>query len=118
MNGKSLRFLVLLLACHGGVMAANMTFLDNSPMSRFNEQDNKMLRAAFQKAMNEGDDGATVEWKNEKTTSGGTITPIESFERKGAKCRKAKVTTEHKLLKGEGLYSFCKSSQGTWKLAQ
>jgi surface antigen len=68
--------------------------------------------------MDEGADGATVEWKNEKTTSGGSITPIESFERKGAKCRTARLTTEHKLLKGEGQYSFCKTAKGTWALVK
>ena len=109
---------MLLLACNGGAMAANMSFLDNTPISRFNDQDNKMLQAAFRKAMDEGDNGATVEWKNEKTTSGGTITPLESFERQGAQCRKARVTTEHKLLKGEGQYNFCKNPKGTWKLVQ
>ena len=118
MNRKPLQLLMLLLMCQGGAMAANMGFLDNTPISRFNDQDNKMLQAAFQKAMNESEDGTTVEWKNEKTTSGGTFTPIESFERQGAKCRKAKVTTEHKLLKGEGQYNFCKNSKGAWKLAQ
>ena len=118
MSRKPLQILMLLLACQGGAMAANMTFLDKTPMSRFNDEDNKMLQAAFRKAMNDGEDGTTVEWKNEKTTSGGTITPTESFERKGAKCRKAKVTTVHKMLKGEGEYSFCKNPNGTWSLVQ
>ena len=99
-------------------MAANMSFLDKTPISRFNDQDNKMLQAAFQKAMNDSEDGTTVEWKNEKTNSGGTITPVSTFERKGAKCRKTKVTTEHKLLKGEGEYNFCKNSKGTWSMVQ
>jgi surface antigen len=118
MNRKSVQALVLLLACQGGAMAANMGFLSKTPMSRFNDQDNKMLQAAFQKAMNDSADGTTVEWKNDNTTSGGTITPIESFERQGAKCRKTKVTTEHKLLKNEGEYSFCKTSSGAWKMVQ
>ena len=117
MSRRSFQFLVLLVACQGA-MAANMAFLDNTPISRFNDQDNKMLQAAFQKAMNDSEDGTTVEWKNEKTTSGGTITPIESFERQGAKCRKAKVTTEYKLLRGEGQYNFCKNAKGAWKLVQ
>jgi surface antigen len=119
MRNRILWLCVLAVACHAGAaMAVNMRFLRNTPMARFNEQDNKLLQAAFVKAMNEGADGSPVEWRNDRTGAGGTITPIESFEREGAKCRKAQFTTYYKTLKGGGDYSFCKNAKGTWQLVQ
>ena len=119
MRNRYVSLCVLAVACHvGAAMAINLRFLRNTPISRFNEQDNQLLQAAFVKAMNEEPDGSQVEWRNDRTGAGGTITPTGSFERQGAKCRKAQFTTYYKTLNGGGEYSFCQNAQGTWQLVQ
>lgn len=117
---RETRFLcaLTLLTSVGVAMATNMGFLRNSPMSRFNSRDHELLQAAFLKAMNDEPEGSTVTWANDRTGAGGTVTPIESFERAGARCRKATFTTKVQSLTGGGEYSFCKTAKGNWQLVQ
>jgi surface antigen len=119
MNLKFRDLCLVVLAWQAGTaMASNLRFLDDTPVSRFNQQDMRLLQDSLDKAMNEAADGTTVEWANDKTGAGGTITPNGRFERTGTECRKARLTTRFKTLKGGGEYNFCKGSQGQWQMVQ
>jgi surface antigen len=110
---------LLLLALVGpadAVLALNTNFLRTSPVSRFNSKDLALMQVAFTQAMDKEADGMGVDWANEQTRSGGTVTPQQSFERDGRKCRVASIATWHRHMRAEGIYSFCRDPQGDWRL--
>jgi surface antigen len=109
-----------LLFWQSSVMAANgnLRFMDDTPISHFNDRDIQMLQETIDKALNEAPDGTTVNWANKSTGASGTITPKGRFERAGSECRKARATTKYKTLTGGGEFNFCKSAEGNWQLVQ
>jgi surface antigen len=87
--------------------AQNVGFLKDSVLSRFNKDDIAMFDQALRKALEEGKDGVPVVWKNDKTGSGGTITP--SPDPKARKdCRTATVVNYHRSSRGETTYAVCR----------
>jgi surface antigen len=111
----------LLLGCvlwAGSAHAQYLNTLANSPMSHFNDADNKLFMANLDKALAQGADGVTLTWKNERTPAAGSVTPQKSFESKGMKCRELLIANSYKTLKGEGVHTFCQNSAGKWKLVQ
>jgi surface antigen len=119
MRHRHLRNALLVLALAGqagAVFALNTNFLRTSPVSRFNSKDLALMQVAFTQAMDAGADGVGVDWANERTRSGGTVTPQQSFERDGRKCRSASISTWHRNVRAEGVYSFCRDPQGDWRL--
>jgi surface antigen len=108
----------LLLAAHaGGALAVNTGFLRSTPAARFNADDFDKLRAAFVKAMDDGENAATVEWRNPATGSSGAITPHDRFERDGRVCRHATVQIAHRRRQVERGQLFCRGEDGQgWQL--
>jgi surface antigen len=102
------------LAVVASANAVNMTFLKDTPMTRFNAEDYKILKSAVEKTLNEGADGASVDWRNEKTSAEGTITPIKSYEASGAKCRDVRIANRYAGLNNEGTYTFCRTADKPW----
>jgi len=116
------RLSCFLLACSGLIavpaQAYDLQFLVNTPYAHFTKGDKKMLMQNIDKALDEGKEGSTLEWKNEPSGAAGTITPEKSFERNGRKCRTLRIHNTYKTLKGEGNYDFCQDQNGKWQLAQ
>jgi surface antigen len=102
----------------GAVHAQSLNMLATSPISRFNATDNKLFRAAIDKALAEGSDGAPVAWKNEATPAEGVVTPQRSFVANGMKCRELLIANSYRTLRGEAVHTFCQTSNGKWKLQQ
>lgn len=101
--------------------AAQAQFLDTlatSPMSRFNDADNQLFMATVNKALTDGTDGETLNWKNERTPAAGSVTMQKAYVSKGMPCRDLLIANSYKTLKGEGVHTFCKDSAGKWKLVQ
>ena len=92
--------------------------LADTPVSRFNDTDNKLMMATVNKALKEGVDGTPIEWKNEKTPAAGVVTPEKTYQAGGQPCRDLRVANSYKSLKGEGIYQFCKNASGQWKLVR
>ena len=107
---------LLLIGLAGNALAVNTRFLRSTPAARFNAQDFAMLQAAFDKAMDDGASGVTVEWQNPATGSAGAITPHDRFERDGRSCRRATVATSHRQRHSEGGHVFCKGVDAGWQL--
>lgn len=87
-----------------------------SPISRFNADDNRLLLAAIDKALTENADGATLEWKSEKTPARGSVTPRRSFEADRMACRDLLITTEYRSRNAQSVHTFCRDAGGAWKL--
>lgn len=109
----------LLAAAAGFASAAHATsdllFLKNSPASKFSAADFKMLRGSIDKALAGAPDGGAIDWKNESSGASGTVTPA-GVDSRSAKCRNLRIANAYKLMKDEGVYTFCPSGNGQWKL--
>jgi surface antigen len=89
--------------------------LKNSPASKFNQADFKMLRSAIDQSLAGAPEGTPVDWKNDKTGAAGTVTP-SGVDGSATNCRRLRIANTYKLMKDDGVYVFCKGSTGKWKL--
>ena len=105
----------ILPAAHA--QSGNLLFLKNSPAAQFNAADFKLMRANVEKALAGPPEGPPLEWKNEKTGAAGTVTPAGADEAAAPKkCRKLRIANSYKLIKDEGVYTFCVGNTGKWAL--
>ena len=107
--------LAALVGAPAAFATSDLLFLKNSPASKFNSADFKMLRGAIDKSLAGAPHGAANEGKNEQTGASGTVTP-DGLDSTSAKCRKLRIANAYKFMKDEGVYTFCKGSTGQWKL--
>ena len=102
----------------GAAQAQYLNLLATTPLSQFNEADNKLFMATLDKALADGADGVPIAWKNERTPAAGVVTPQKTFVSEGMKCRDLLIANSYKTLKGEAVHTFCQNSAGQWKLVQ
>ena len=99
------------------VQAADLLFLKNSPAAKFNAADFKLMRDSVEKALAGPPEGPALDWKNDKTGAAGTVTPAGTDEAAAPrKCRKLRIANSYKLVKDEGVYTFCQGNTGKWAL--
>jgi surface antigen len=117
---KAIARLVMLscLLFGGAAHAQFLNLLATTPISRFNDADNKLFLATIDKALADGADGVAIAWKNERTPAAGVITPQKTYVSDGMKCRDLLIANSYKTLKGEAVHTFCQTSAGQWKLRQ
>jgi surface antigen len=106
----------LLLA--GTAHAQILNMLATTPLSHFNDADNKLFMAAIDKSLAEGADGAALAWRNELTPAAGVVTPQKTYVSEGMKCRDLLIANSYKTLRGEAVHTFCQDGTGKWKLRQ
>jgi len=112
---------IALLACvllGGAAHGQYLNLLATTPLSQFNDADNKLFLATIDKALASGTDGVPIPWKNERTPAAGVVTPQKSYRSDGMKCRDLLIANTYKTLKGEAVHSFCQNLSGEWKLRQ
>ena len=95
--------------------ALNMSGFKEAPITRLSADEVKEFRAAVMKALDDGADGATVEWKAPKTKFVSKITPQKSFADGKSKCREATIESDSHDRFQRGLYTFCKGQKGDWQ---
>ena len=104
-------------ACGGAAAQVGLGFLAETPLSRFNEADLRLMSGAIDKALTAAEIGTPVGWANEKTPSSGEVTVQRAFERGGRPCRDLRVVNRHRRLEASGVYTMCRED-GQWKLTQ
>ncbi len=107
----------LFLAAAFPASAINEMFAKDAPVSRMTQEDFRIASEVMRKALDEGKDGQSYEWKNPATSASGTITPLARFEKDGMHCRGAAFSSEVKGAKGKSQWNLCKTSQG-WKVLE
>ena len=93
-------------------------WLNDSPVSKFNDDDWTLLRSTGNDLLNRGQDGEFDDWRNEKSGNYGTIKIIESGEYEGMACKKVaffNAAPDHGL-SGKTVQVVCKHPDGIWKL--
>ncbi|SAK41339.1 RT0821/Lpp0805 family surface protein [Caballeronia ptereochthonis] len=100
--------------------AANLGFLNNTPITYMKQRDLQALNNAAQKALDTKQDGESLDWNNKGTGNtvpiDGTVTPQNSFESDGVKCRKITLVARAKGQTQTWTPVACKASDGKWKL--
>jgi surface antigen len=103
-----------------GAFAANLGFLNNTPITYMKQRDLQMLNAAAQTALNTKGDGESLEWNNKGAGNpvpvNGTVTPHETFDSGGLKCRKITLVANAKGQTQTWEPTACKHEDGKWQL--
>lgn len=99
------------------VIAQNLDFLRRAPIAEMSEADQDIFRAAFDKALDETDDGGIIEWLNPDTDAGGTITVLDTHEDYGTVCRTLRAVTQAGGRDSAGNYRLCRAEDQTWQFA-
>jgi hypothetical protein len=103
-------------AC-GAFAQSNLNFLNDTPISYFSKADTASLTKAVQQVRDNGKDGETVDWQNDRkgTPIAAKITPSTS-EDGGRTCREIVVEIS---AKGQSMTlkpRFCKTTADKWAL--
>ncbi|MDR5743393.1 RT0821/Lpp0805 family surface protein [Caballeronia sp. LZ029] len=100
--------------------AANLGFLNNTPITYMKQRDLQALNNAAQIALNTKQDGESLDWDNKGAGNtvpiNGTVTPQETFDSGGLKCRKVMLVAHAKGQTQTWTPVACKGSDGKWKL--
>jgi surface antigen len=112
------RSALCLLLVATATQAQYLNILGASPVSHFNEVDNKLMLAAIDKALADPAEGVAQAWSNPASPASGAVTARRSYVSEGRKCRDLLVANSYKTLKGEAVHAFCQDGTGQWKLVQ
>jgi hypothetical protein len=93
--------------------AFNMSFLNDSPVTRLTAEELKQYTAFTLKALDEARDGTTVEWTAPKSQFNSKITLERTFADANLTCRDARIETYARDRNSRGTYTFCKV-KGVW----
>lgn len=113
-----LAFLLLLLSfASTGFSMGQWDWLNDTPVSKFNDDDWALLKTTGTELLDHGQDGEFGEWRNEKTGNHGTIKIVESGEHEGHPCRRVSFynAAPDYGLSGRSVQTLCKQSDGVWK---
>ena len=96
--------------------AANLSFLQDSAMGEFNEEDIRLLTSAFNAVVADPKTPATHKWKNDASGNGGELRSLAAFlSPKGESCKRVRITNQAKKTSGKATYTVCKMPEG-WQL--
>lgn len=103
------------LACMDAGIAANTSFLNDSAMSEFKDDDVMMLQSNIDQALTLPQ-GETKAWENPVTGAHGRITVLAPHSQDGRECRKLRVENHARGRSGEGDWNYCRTTEGRWEL--
>ncbi len=93
-----------------------MGWVAASPISRFNDEDKRLLREAAE-AVVSGEPGHSRDWENPKTGNHGKLTLLATFNgTDGRPCHQVRVQNHAKGLSGDSKVSICKDPERGWLL--
>ncbi|SAL35499.1 RT0821/Lpp0805 family surface protein [Caballeronia humi] len=112
---------VALVAGTAAAFAANLGFLNDTPISYMKQRDLQALNKAASAALESNKNGESSDWNNQGTGNPvsikGTVTPHESFEEGGRTCRKVTLVAVAKGQTQSWTPTACKpSGGGKWQL--
>ncbi|HZZ10221.1 MAG TPA: RT0821/Lpp0805 family surface protein [Paraburkholderia sp.] len=110
----------LLLGGAIGAQAANLGFLNDTPISYMKQRDIDSVKKAVFTALDQKQDGESVSWVNEGTGNSvkidATITVAGTAKDGARTCRDAAVVLNAKGQSMNLRPQFCKQGSGTWVL--
>lgn len=110
----------LLLGGAIGAQAANLGFLNDTPISYMKQRDIDSIKSAVRTALNDKQDGESVSWINEGTGNSvkidATITLASTAKDGERTCRDVGVVLNAKGQSMNLRPQFCRQGSGTWQL--
>lgn len=110
----------LLLGGAIGAQAANLGFLNDTPLSYMKQRDTDSVKKAVVQALNDKQDGETTNWVNEGTGNSVKIDAsikVDGTAKDGARtCRDVAVVLRAKGQTMDLRPQFCKQGSGAWQL--
>jgi surface antigen len=79
------------------------------------KEDVELHWAALQAACEEAGDRETRSWSNDRTGARGSVTPVESFEHEGQRCRLVVTRVQVKQTR-RAKHRVCRQPDGVWRL--
>jgi surface antigen len=96
--------------------ASGFTTFSETPMAKFSKEDTALMMARVNQALKAEKDGETLEWKSEAGKASGSVTPLARFVADGVPCRRLNIVNVYADQKAQGVYRFCQTPTGKWKL--
>ena len=94
----------------------NLQFLDDSPISKFNDKDVEIMLDTLTDALENAGDGVEVRWENTETGHHGSITPLNKITQDGMDCRRVDLQNVAEPFNGGVRYLLCKHDDGEWRV--
>jgi len=111
--------LVMMLAAAAAAPGARgqvvQPLMRDTPSSLFNDEDQKIFRAAWARLLEQGADSATESWSNPKNGHGGELILQRSFEWRGNPCKEVRIRNQAQGRKADSTLNSCKID-GKWRL--
>jgi hypothetical protein len=96
---------------------ANLSFMANTPIAHFNEEDVRLLREAALSLLLHEEVGASRAWHNPNSTASGKIKITKAFEStEGFRCEVLRIDNSAAGWNGRASYAVCEIHPGDWKL--
>jgi len=109
--------LVLLVGCVTAVTAyaANMTFLNDSPIAHFRPEDVDRMMENARKVLDSSDPAARQSWSNPQTGASGLAQVRGQFKaRDGAQCKRLRIMNKMRGLQSDATYTVCNYPDRGW----
>jgi surface antigen len=110
----------VLLAAASGASAANLGFLNDTPISYMKDRDLQALNKAAGAALEKNKDGESSDWNNKGTGNSvainGTVTPQDTEKDGDRTCRKVTLVAIAKGQTQTWTPTACKEGSGKWHL--
>jgi hypothetical protein len=108
---------VLLSAAMSAAFAANLGFLDKSPISYFTPEDMDLMHSNALKALDATGATSKQSWSNAKTGASGWAQVREQFTTSdGTPCKRLRIVNKAKGLSSEATYTVCKHPERGWAM--
>ena len=108
------------LLASGAAQAANLGFLNNTPITYMKQRDLQALNKAAHSALDTKQDGESLDWSNEGAGNpvvvNGTITPSDTDKKGDRTCRKLTMVAHAKGQAQTWAPTVCKTEGGNWAL--
>jgi hypothetical protein len=97
--------------------AANLGFLDKSPISYFSPEDMELMRSNATKVLDTAGEPAKQAWSNTKTGASGWAQVRGQFTTSdGTPCKRLRVVNKAKGLTSDATYTVCKHPDRGWAM--
>ncbi len=117
-TAKPVSWLLVLLtaiAIPATATAQNLRFLEDAPIANFTPEDTEQFKSTLYDALDNGKDGETRRWKNEKSGAFGGIKVEESLSREDRICRRVRIENTAKGRHNVSYQTFCRRGNEAWQ---
>jgi surface antigen len=108
------------LLASGAAQAANLGFLNNTPITYMKQRDLQILNKAAHTALDTKQDGESLDWNNEGAGNpvavDGKLTPSDTDKKGDRTCRKLTMVAHAKGQTQTWAPTICKTDGGKWAL--